>query len=190
MRYDTVQALDDVYRLIAALYKGEDQPERAMTIANALIALGEDRSWATVWWAYGAIHHDLSDESYQRALKLLEKVNRSSQARAAGLMLRAEIESTSAIEQGDSPEPQRQLTLLAEAVTLAPDWPNLHIRLAYACTAAGDYEGARHHASLALEQLEDGRPASEDPFERAISGRALDRSYVREELEALGLIGT
>jgi tetratricopeptide (TPR) repeat protein len=186
MRYDSAPALEDVYQLIAALYEDEDQAEWAMIIADALVALGEDRSWASVWWAYGVIHHDLSDSSYKRALELLEKVDRSSESCAAALMLRAEIESTRAIERADSPEPRRQFELLSQAVDLAPDWPNLHLRMAHACVALGDEESARRHAWLALEQLDEQR-VSKDPFDSALSGGLLDKSYVREELGALGL---
>src|SRR5215218_3324606 len=104
-----------------------------MAMADELLERGEDRSWASVWWGYGAVHHDLSDEAYDRALDLLCRVDRSADARAAALMLRAEIESAQAIEAGGSPDPQRQAELLSEAVALAPEWPSLRLRLAYPC---------------------------------------------------------
>lgn len=187
MRYSAAPALDAAYRLIAVLYEREDQPEQAMTIADALIELGEDRSWASVWWAYGAVHHDLSDSGYERALGLLAGVDGSPGARAAALMLRAEIESTRAIEQGISPDVRRQAELLSEAVDLAPDWPNLRIRLTRACLSVGDKQAARQHAQATLAHLEQ-QPTSGDPFDSALSGRTLDRTSAAEELDALGVL--
>lgn len=189
MRYNAVPALDQAYRLIAALYEVEDQPEHAMTIADALVAVGESRSWASVWWAYGAIHFDLSDEAYARALELLAKVDRPSEARAAALMLRAEIESTRAIEANRSPDERRQLELLSEALAHAPGWPNLRVRLARASLAMGDHAAARRHAEIAVERL-DQADSPGDPFDSALSGIALDRGYVAQELGLLGLMKT
>lgn len=184
MRYADSPALDAVYDLVATLYEVDDQPERAMTIAAALLEGGEERSWAAVWWAYGAIHHDLSDEAYARALELLPHVDAMPAARAAALMLQAEIEYTSAVEHGGDPDPARQVELLVEAVGLAPEWPSLHQRVARALHAAGDDERAREHARRAVE----ARPPTGDPFESAISGESHDRGYVAEELASLGLL--
>jgi len=68
------------------------------------VELGEDRSWASVWWAYGALHHELSDEALVRALELLVRVDRSADARAAALMLQAAIKvAQAAYAESDSP---------------------------------------------------------------------------------------
>lgn len=157
-----------------------------MTIADALVALGEDRSWASVWWAYGAIHHDLSNEAYERALDLLGRVDASDEARAAALMLRAEIEATAAYESQRPPDHRRQSELLTRAVELAPDWPNLHLRLAHASAASGDMEAAQHHGAIAACQFAES-PTSDDPFDVALSGTGLDKSYVSSELRSLGV---
>lgn len=68
------------------------------------VELGEDRSWASVWWAYGALHHELSDGALAMALELLVRVDRSADARAAALMLQAAIKvAQAAYAESDSP---------------------------------------------------------------------------------------
>lgn len=186
MRYDARQDVNAVYELIATLFEFEDAPERAMAIAGALIELGEDRSWASVWWAYGAVHHDLSDEAYARALELLARVDRSENARAAALMFIAEIESTQAIDAGSSPDPRRQATLLSEAVALAPLWPSLRLRVAYPLRELGQSDASCREAQAALDLL-DRAENTGDPFESAISGASLDREYVVGEAKAFGV---
>lgn len=186
MRYDDRPDVNATYELIARLFEVEDAAERAMAISGALVELGEDRSWASVWWAYGAVHHDLSDEALARALDLLARVDRSGSARAAALMLRAEIESTQAIQAGGSPDPRQQADLLSEAVAVAPTWPSLRLRLAYPLRELGEIDAARREAQTALEQLARTGPTG-DPFEGAISGIALDRDYVAGEVAALGV---
>lgn len=57
--------------------------DEAMIVAEALIGCGEARSWASVWWAYAALHCDMSDEALRKALDLLARVDRPSEARAA-----------------------------------------------------------------------------------------------------------
>lgn len=159
-----------------------------MVIAFGLIELGEDRSWASVWWAYGALHYDMSDEALDTALDFLGRVDHPAEARAAALMLRAEIKQAQAAYSGSDPSPTEQRTLLGEAVSLAPNWPALRLRLARASKAAGDEQEARGHATEALALLASG--STQDPFDSALSGRNLDRAYVERELEALGLAGT
>jgi hypothetical protein len=92
------------YELIAVLYEQEFQEsrsaERAMTIAAALAELGEEQTWASVWWSHGAIHHDLSNGALAKALELLLAVTTAEAARAAALMLRAEIKLTQALDAG------------------------------------------------------------------------------------------
>src|SRR3954447_24964818 len=41
-----------------------------MIIASALAELGEDRSWASIWWPYGALRYDMSDEALDKAFDL------------------------------------------------------------------------------------------------------------------------
>jgi hypothetical protein len=186
VKYDERPEIDAAYRRIASLFEDEHDPGRAMEIADELLGRGEERSWASVWWGYGAVHHDLSDDAYARALELLARVDRSDDARAAALMLVAEIESTQAIEAGRSPDPRRQAELLSEAVALAPGWPSLRLRLAYPLRTLGELEASRDEARAALALLERAA-ATRDPFERAISGAALDRGYVAREVEGLGV---
>lgn len=190
MRYDDSTALDRAYHLIATLYAIEfqtsDSAERAMTIAAALGELGEDQSWASVWWAYGVIHHDLSDDGFKRALELLVRVNRSPEARAAALMLHAEIKFTQTIYRDAEPDQHEQIKLLGEAATLAPDWPNLRVRLARALLSAGDIQSARDHAEAAVTLA--GAERSEDPFDTAITGTGLRLGWASDELNALGLL--
>lgn len=190
MRYDDLPALDNAYQLIATLYAIEFQAsysaERAMTIASALGELGEDRSWASVWWAYGVIHHDLSDEGFERALDLLVRVDRSREARAAALMLHTEIQLTQAIYRDARPDQDEQVRLLAEAVALAPGWPNLRVRLARALLSAGDMESAREHAEAAVTLARAER--SDDPFDIAITGKGLRPGWASDELKSLGLV--
>lgn len=186
MKYDERADINSAYDLIASLYENEDDPGRAMSIAEELLERGEDRSWASVWWAYGALHHDLSDEAYARALDFLARVDRPTEARAAALMLMAEIESTQAIEAGGSPDARRQAELLSVAVALAPSWPSLHLRLAYALRELGRVDESRSEARRALEQLERAGPSG-DPFDTAISGTTLDRDYVASEVKSLGV---
>ncbi len=157
-----------------------------MVIADALAELGEDRSWASVWWAYGAIHHDLSDEALERAGDLLERVDRFDQAQAAALMLRAEIRYTQALYRDAEPDQNEQLGILSEAVGLAPEWPNIRVRLARALWSAGDAESARMHAEAAIALT--AAPPSEDPFDVAISGKGLRPGWASDELTALGLL--
>jgi hypothetical protein len=184
MKYDDRPDIDSAYRLIASLYESDDDPGRAMTTAETLLERGEARSWASVWWAYGAVHHDLSDEAYAKALDLLAHVQRPDAARAAALMLRAEIESTQAIDAGGSPDARRQAELLSEAVALAPEWPSLRLRLAYPLRDLGQLNASREEACRALELLERAATTG-DPFESAISGTALDLDYVAREVESL-----
>lgn len=189
MRYSDVEAVDATYDLIATLYAIEFQSmasaERAMTISLALAELGEDRSWASVWWAFGALHHDLSDEGFDRALEMLGNVDKSPAARAAALMLTAEIRMTRAAYRDEDPDQAAQVTALAEAARLAPDWPSLRVRLARALVAVGDIEAARTHAQAAVAQMPS--EPSADPFDVAITGSGLRRGWAADELEALGL---
>lgn len=193
MRYSDSPVLDEAYELIGTLYEIEFQvaanPERAMTIAAALAELGEDRSWASVWWAYGAIHHDLSDEAYERALEMLAKVDASDEARAAALMLRAEIKFTQTVQSEAEPDSREQVELLSEAASLASDWPNLRVRLARALHAAGEEGAARQHAEAAVALAERASP-SEDPFDIAFTGTGLRSGWAAEELGALGLLSS
>jgi len=100
MRYSDVPAMDAVYALVAELAEPENpehaRPGEAMVIAYALVELGEDRSWASVWWAYGALHHEMSAEALDTALEFLDRVDHPAEARAAALMLRAEIKDAQA----------------------------------------------------------------------------------------------
>ncbi|MFN8149662.1 MAG: hypothetical protein U0R24_00860 [Solirubrobacterales bacterium] len=191
MKYSDSKFLQAVYELIGTLYVTEFRvarnPERAMAISAALVELGEDRSWASVWWAYGAINHDLRDQACERALVLLAKVEAPEQACAAALMLRAEIRFTQAIQSGDEPDQIEQAELLSEAVALAPDWPNLCARLARALHAAGDEQAARRHAMRAVALMEQAGPP-EDPFDTAFTGTGLQSGWAAEELGALGLL--
>jgi hypothetical protein len=188
MQYSESSAVNRAYELIAAMSepaKPDDaRQDEAMVMAAALEALGEDRSWASVWWAYGAIHYDMSDEALDRALDLLSRVDRSDDARAAAIMLRAEILQSKAIYASVEPSIQEQFELLEEAVSLAPEWPSLRLRLARASRALGDDSETRRHASAARSLLAHG--ATGDPFDSAITGRNLDPEYVRRALDELG----
>lgn len=188
MRYSDDSAIDAVYALIAQLSEPDDpeqaRPDEAMLISAALIKLGEDRSWASVWWAYGALHHELSDEALERALDLLARVDRSDDARAAALMLQAAIKVAQAAYAESDPPAGEQRALLERAASLAPTWPSLQLRLARASKATGDELAARDHAAQAVTLLRSGERTS-DPFDSAITGRNLDTTFVERELEAL-----
>ena len=189
MTYSDVPAINAAYALIAQLAEPEN-PEDArlgdmMIIASALAALGEDRSWASIWWAYGALHYDMSDDALDRAFELLCRVDHPTDAQAAALMLRAEVKYAQAAYADKDPSPIEQCALLDQAVSLAPDWPVLRFRLARASAAVGDEPTARRHAAEALALLASG--ATQDPFDSAITGRNLNPAYVRRELAALGL---
>ncbi len=190
MTYSTDRSLNAVYKLIARLSEPDDPDDarldEAMTIADGLIACGEDCSWASVWWAYAVQHYDMSDEALERALDLLERVDRPAEARAAALMLRAEIKMTQAAYSQSDPSPSEQRTLLEEAASLAPDWPSLHLRLARACKSDGQESAALEHGTQALSLLEESTPSA-DPFDSAITGRNLDHDYVKRELDAIGV---
>jgi tetratricopeptide (TPR) repeat protein len=190
MRYSGDASLDAVYGLIARLSEPNNPDEarldEALIIAGALIELGEDRSWASVWWAYGALHYDLSDEALARALELLARVDHPDEARAAARMLEAEIKFTQAIYADSTPSHDEQRALLDEAVALAPDWPSLRLRLARACKAAGDEPAAREHAARLLVLLR-GQPSPPNPFDSAITEKDFDRGYLEREIDALGL---
>jgi hypothetical protein len=190
MRYSTDESLHAVYTLIARLSEPYDPDkarlDEAMTVADGLIACGEDRSWASVWWAYGALHYEMSDEALERGLHLLARVDRPAEARAAALMLQAEIKMTQAAYSQSDPSPQEQRVLLEEAASLAPDWPSLQLRLARACKFDGQEEAALDHATQALSLLKEAAPTA-DPFDSAITGRSLDRDYVEREVAALGV---
>ncbi len=138
-----------------------------------------------MWWAYGALHHDLSDEALRRALDLLGRVNDPDEARAAALMLRAEIKGTQAAYADTDPPATEQRSLLHEAVTVAPAWPRLRLRLARACMSDGEQASSREHATRALALLRETQP-TDDPFDTAITGDNLDRDYVEREAAALG----
>ena len=159
-----------------------------MIVAEAMLSCGQDRSWASVWWAYAALHHDMSDEALQRALDLLARVDTPSDARAAALMLQAEIKMTQAAYASADLSPAEQRSLLEEAVLLAPAWPSLRLRLARACKADREDSLAREHAERALMLLRETEP-TDDPFDSAITGRNLDREYVEREGAALGVSG-
>lgn len=191
MKYSERAALDHVYELLAEMLEPADpnraQPGPAMTIAAALVELGEDRSWASVWWAYGAIHHDLSDGALEQASQLLDRVERPQEARAAALMLQAQIRYSQAVYAESTPSAAEQCALLQEAVELAPGWPELRVRLARACQAIGDQPAAKEHGARAFALLADTGTTG-DPFDDAISGLNLDRDYVTNELAGLGLV--
>jgi hypothetical protein len=191
MKYSDAPAIDALYALVAEFAEPED-PERArpgdaMVIASALVELGEARSWASVWWAYGALHYDMSDDALDRALELLARVDRPAAARAAALMLRAEVKYAQAAYAQVDPSHIEQRALLDEAVSMAPNWPALRLRLARASKATGDEAAARSHATQALTLLASSKTG--DPFDSAVTGRNLDRDYVERELHALGLAG-
>lgn len=186
MRYAVSPAVDEVYGIIAALFEADDEPWRAMAIAAGLIELGEARSWASVWWAYGVAHHDLSDSGYAASLRLLKDVDHPDEARAAALMLIAEIESTQAIQRQEEPSAVRQVDLLERAVALAPRWPNIRVRLARAYRAAGRVVEARQQAQSTLELLKQA-PDSTDPFDSAFTGNRFYRPYIMGELRDFGV---
>ncbi len=184
MRYDDRPEIDATYAEIARLYERHDDAEQGMALSNDLVARGEDSSWASVWWAYGAVHHDLSDEAYARALELLSRVDRPDEARAAALMLTAEIESTQAFEAGATPDPARQAELLSEARSIAPAWPSVRLRLAYSLRDLGDVARSSEEAKVALALIDSAEPTT-DPFDTAITGLGIDRGYVAAEVQEL-----
>jgi tetratricopeptide (TPR) repeat protein len=191
MKYSNSTALNAAYELIGTLYETEFQDagsaERAMTIASALASLGEDRSWASVWWAYGALHHDLSDDALERGLELLAKVDQPDEARAAAQMLIAEIKFRQAINRNTEPNPHEQVQLLAQAAGLAPEWPNVRVRLARALLSAGEHEAARQQAEEAIAVAAQAEP-SDNPFDTAITGTGLRPGWAGDELKGLGLV--
>lgn len=191
MRYSPSSALNEVYDVIGQLYVTEfrdpKSSPRAMTIAAALRELGEHRSWASVWWAYGAIHFDLSDDAYATALRLLDKVDASAEAQAAALMLRAQIRFTQAVDHNIEPNDREQVELLGKAVERAPEWPLLRVRLARALQSVGEVSAARREALEALQLAAHARP-SEDPFDVAFTGSGLRPGWARDELAELGLV--
>lgn len=189
MRYHPVAAVNAAYELVANLYERDDRQADAMTIAGALLELGEERSWASVWWAYGAIHHELSDDALASAQALLAGVDGEALCRAAALMLQAEVETTVAAQHGEEPPHAKHYAMLREAIALAPDWPSLHVRIARAAASVGDMSEASLHARRAVALIEELGP-SDDPFDSAISGRDLSTSYVIEELRDLGLLSS
>jgi hypothetical protein len=188
MRYSPDASIDAVYRLLARLAAPEDPAEvrldEVMIVADALIACGHHRSWASVWWAYAAVHYDMSDEALERAWGLLAAVDAPTEARAAALMLQAEIKMTQAAYASADPAPAEQHALLEEAASLAPEWPSVRLRLARAAKSDGHDAKAREHASAALALLRQGG-STDDPFDSAISGRNLDQGYVEREVAAL-----
>lgn len=187
-----MESIDAAYELIATLYAIEFQDmasaERAMTISLALAELGEDRSWASVWWAFGALHHDLSDEAFERALEMLGNVSEPAPACAAALMLAAEIRLTQAAYRDEDPDQAAQVDALTEAAKLAPNWPSLRVRLARALAAVGDAEAARTHAEAAIA-LMPSEPSG-DPFDVAITGAGLRSGWAADELRALDLLSS
>jgi tetratricopeptide (TPR) repeat protein len=191
VRYSEVPALNAAYELIANLFEpsagpAEARPEEAMTISRALVELGEGRSWASVWFAYGALHHDLSDEALSRALELLAQVEGPAECKAAALMLDAEVRYSLAVYSETEPSHSDQVALMAEAVALVPNWPNLHVRLAREHLATGDRERAINHAREAMRLLEQ-RESGTKPFD-SISGHSLSVDHVRAEFSELGLL--
>lgn len=192
MRYSPDPPLDAEYARLAQLAEPQNPDDarfdEVMAVSDALIARGEDRSWASVWWAYAALHYDMSDEALERAFDLLARVETPSEARAAALMLQAEIRMTQAAYAAEDPAAEEQQSLLEEAVALVPDWPSLRLRLARAYKADGQESQAADNARRALALLRDSGP-SDDPFDSAITGRSLDRDYVEGEVAALGALG-
>ena len=192
MKYSPDPQLDAEYARLAQLAEPQNPDDarldEVMAAADALIARGEDRSWASVWWAYAALHHDMSDEALARAFDLLARVETTSEARAAALMLQAEIRMAQAAYAAEDPAAEEQQSLLEKAVALMPDWPSLRLRLARAYKADGHESQAADNARRVLTLLRDsGR--SDDPFDSAITGRNLDRDYVEREVAALGALG-
>jgi len=191
VRYSEVPALNATYKLIANLFEpsagpAAARPAEAITICLALVELGEDRSWASVWFAYGALHHDLSDEALNHALELLARVEGPADCKAAALMLDAEVRYSLAVYSETEPSHSDQVALMAKAVALVPTWPNLHIRLAREYLATGERERAINHAREAIRLLE-RRESGAKPFD-SISGHSLSIDHVRSELSELGLL--
>jgi hypothetical protein len=188
MRYSPDDRFDRVYKLLARLAAPDDPDDarldEVMIVADAQIACGQDRSWASVLWAYAALHYDMSDEALERAAELLGRVTEPAEARAAALMLQAEVKMTQAAYASTDPSPAEQRLLLEEAVSLAPQWPALRLRLARAAKSEGQAAEAREHAAAALALLRDSGP-TDDPFDSAITGRNLDPAYVEREVAAL-----
>jgi hypothetical protein len=192
MRYSLDPALDAEYARVAQLAEpqnpGDARLDEVMAAADTLIARGEDRSWASVWWAYAALHYDMSDEALARAFDLLARVKTPSEARAAALMLQAEIRMTQAAYAGEDPSASEQQSLLEKAVGIVPDWPSLRLRLARANKANGQESQAADNARRALTLLRDSGP-SDDPFDSAITGRNIDLDYLENEVAELGALG-
>jgi hypothetical protein len=184
VEYSERPPLEAVYKLLARLSApwdpGEARLDEAMVVADALIELGDARSWASVWWSYGALHHDLGNEALARGAELLSRVDRPDSARAAALMLLAEIRETQAIWGDEEDDHHEERALLERAVALAPEWPALHLRLARACRDVGDAGAAARHATRALELH---RPSTE-PFD-ALTGHSLNRDYLVREVASL-----
>jgi Flp pilus assembly protein TadD len=130
------------------------------------------------------VNYDLSNEAYARALELVARVDRSDAARAAALMLTAEIEMKAAFWQDRPVDRARQVELLTRALELAPDWPDLHARLAYALVQVGRRDEARPHAGAALAGMCDD-PLAADPFDQLITGVAFVRDVVASDMEEL-----
>ncbi len=153
-----------------------------MRLSEELVEAGDGGTWASVWWAYGAIHYELTRESYDLALIRLAEVVDPGYAVAASLMLTAEIELTRAIESKEKVDNDRQVDLLAQARAFAPDWPSIHLRMAYPLREIGKAAEAKAEIALAVQLLPN--VPSQDPFDVCISGRGTDRNYVLAELDA------
>jgi len=190
MRYSDNPPLDAVYDLLARLSAprnpDEQRLDEVMIVADALIASGQDRTWASVWWGYAALHYDMSDDALRRAAHLLRDVDGPREARAAALMLRAEIMMTQASYGLVSPSPSEERSLLEVAVSLEPTWLSLHMRLARALKTEGQDAKAHRHGAEVLALL-NRFSSTQDPFDSAFTGRNYDHSYVKQEVTKLAL---
>lgn len=179
--------IESTYALIARLFdiRDLDDSAHAMELATGLVECGERGTWADVWWAYGAIHHDLSDEALEAAHMRLGAVDHPEDAQAAALMLTAEIEATMDIQNGKSPDPVRQVDLLSRARDLQPDWPAVHLRLAYPLRELERADDAKREARAALNLAR--RPIdSPTPVDVFFAGFGLDSGYLYDEARKFG----
>lgn len=189
MIYDERPSIDATYRQIAEWFEEPGDPSTGMLVSDALIELGEADSWASVWWSYGAVHYDLTDEAYARAIDLLAGVVRSAAARAAALVLRAEVAFTAANEQRRPQDIPAQIEMLREAAALRPDWPAPCLRLARALAQGGRDAEANNEVQRLTELVANAEAPSRASISPLLTSTDLTPSHLEYTLRYQPILG-
>lgn len=184
----STEDLETTYELIGRLYAVDDLDDSgaAMQLSRDLIERGNSNSWASVWWAYGALNFDLSDEAWDEALRLLSRVDHPPEAQGAAKMLTAAVEATISIYSGAAADPERQVALHKEALSFCPDWPKIHLLLGQYLRKMGRDTEAKAAIARAIDLVRRDH-GNLDVVDRTFAGYDMSNQYLRDTARDFGI---